>query len=235
MDAQRPPVDLLQQGQRLASGSRTVHGRVPIKDANAQDQFGVHQPLSPPTATASRPLREGQTARAMLPLTAQLAEKNASVVSNLLEIHYLDQLMLPMPPTARRLQSVRQRRNGRVLKWCSITSQMPKLSKLEHYDQFYQRVQKYTMEWETPAVRIVPATGHYALALNDEHSRRICRMLEREKDAMGSLSKALRWFANVWIGLVVLVNVIAIGVMVVGAPLCGLAWLAWLKTIALSM
>jgi hypothetical protein len=55
------------------------------------------------------------------------------------------------------------------------------------------------------------------LALNDDIRGAFNRMLEREKDAR-IFDKALRWFANVWIGLVVLVNVIAIGVMVVGAP-----------------
>lgn len=205
------PVDLLRQGQRLASGSKTVHRRVPIKDANAQINSGSS--TTKPADGSIPAVARGANGKGHAPANGPIGRENASVVSNLLEIHYLDQLMLdaahPLAP-----YSVRQDART-VLKWLNIAN--AEAIKTEHYDQFTSAFQKYTMEWETPAVGIVPATGHSPLALNDDIRGAFNRMLEREKDAR-IFDKALRWFANVWIGLVVLVNVIAIGVMVVGAP-----------------
>jgi hypothetical protein len=206
-------VDQLRRGQWLVSGPETVRGEVFNKGANPQSDSDS---LATKRADGSIPaiVRQANgTAKVQASANDPIGRENASVVSNLLEIHYLDQLMLdaahPLAP-----YSVRQDART-VLKWLNIAN--AKAIKTEHYDQFASAFQRYTMEWETPSVGFGPATGHSPLALNDDIRGAFNRMLEREKDAR-IFDKALRWFANVWIGLVVLVNVIAIGVVVIGAP-----------------
>ena len=183
-------VDQLRRGQRLADSIPAIVRRA-IGTASGPITFSKGHP------SANDPIRQ----------------KNASVASNLLEIYYLDQLMLdaahPLAP-----YSVRQDART-VLKWLKIAN--AEAIKTEHYDQFASAFQKYIMEWETPAVGFVPPAGHSPLALNDDIRGAFSRLLEREKDAK-IFDKALMWFANVWIGLIVVVNVIAIGVIVLGAP-----------------
>jgi hypothetical protein len=203
----------LRRAQWLLSGSKTVRGEAFDKVANPQSNLDS---LATKRADGSNPANVRQangTAKVQASANDRIGRENASVVSNLLEFHYLDQMMLdaahPLAP-----YSVRQ--DARiVLKWLNIAN--AEAIKTEHYDQFASAFQRYTIEWETPSVGFVPATAHSPLALNDDIRGAFNRMLEREKDAR-IFDKALWWFANVWIGLVVLVNVIAIGVVVAGAP-----------------
>ena len=183
-------VDQLRRGQRLADSILAI-----VRRANGAASGPIT--FSKGHASANDPI----------------GQENASIASNLLEIHYLDQLMHdaahPLAP-----YSVRQDART-VLKWLNIAN--AEAIKTEHYDQFASAFQKYIMEWETPSVGFVPPAGHSPLALNDDIRGAFSRLLEREKDAK-IFDKALMWFANVWIGLIVVVNIIAIGVIVVGAP-----------------
>ena len=131
---------------------------------------------------------------------------NASILSNLRGIQWLDRLILdgasPLAP-----DSVRQDARA-VLKWLSVGE--TEAIKTKHYDQFARAIQRYITEERTPTAAPTPATAHSPnLSLNDDIRGVFNRLLDREQAAM-IFDDALTWFAKVWIALIVVLNFICI-------------------------
>ena len=134
---------------------------------------------------------------------------NASILSNLRGIQWLDQLILdgtrPLAPDGLQ-QDART-----VLKWLSIGD--TEAIKTKHYDQFGRAIQSYIMEGQTSPA----AVQSLDLALNDDIRGVFNRLLDREQAAK-IFDEALRSFANVWIALIVGLNLIFIIGLVVSMP-----------------
>ena len=134
---------------------------------------------------------------------------NASILSNLRGIQWLDQLILdgtrPLAPDGLQ-QDART-----VLKWLSIGD--TEAIKTKHYDQFGRAIQSYIMEGQTSPA----AVQSLDLALNDDIRGVFNRLLDREQAAK-IFDEALTSFANVWIALIVGLNLICIIGLVVSMP-----------------
>ncbi len=157
------------------------------------------------------------------PADGPIERANGSTFGSLRGMQWLDQLMLdatqPRAPDSLREDA------RTVLKWLGIENAEAILT--EHYDQFSRAFQRYIAEWRAPSLQQVPATPHSRQALNDDIRGVFSRLLEREQAAR-ILDQSLLWFANVWIRLIVVLNVVAIIGLVVTAPTLwvGLTWVA---------
>ena len=134
---------------------------------------------------------------------------NASILTNLRGIQWLDQLILdatnPLAPDSLQ-QDART-----VLKWLSVGE--TETIKTKHYDQFGRAIQSYIMEGQaSPA-----AVQSLNLALNDDIRGVFSRLLDREQAAT-IFDEALTSFANAWIALIVVLNFICIIGLVVSVP-----------------
>jgi len=147
------------------------------------------------------------------PANELIESADASVLCNLLGIQLLDQLMLD---SADLLAPDSLRQDARtVLKWLSVGR--PEEIKTEHYDQFARAVQTCIVEGQVPSARLAPATALPPLALNDDTRGALNRLLEREQTRV-FFDKALTWFANIWIRLIVVLNFAGIIGLLVAAP-----------------
>jgi hypothetical protein len=157
------------------------------------------------------------------PADEAIERANGSAFGSLRGIHWLDQLMLdaaqPRAPDSLREDA------RTVLKWLGIEN--AEAIQTEHYDQFSRAFQRYISEWRTPSSQRAPAMARSPRALNDDIRSVFSRLLEREQAAR-ILDQSLLWFANVWIRLIVVLNIVAIIGLVVTAPTLwvGLTWVA---------
>ena len=134
---------------------------------------------------------------------------NASILTNLRGIQWLDQLILD---GTNPLASDSLQQDARtVLKWLSVGE--TETIRTKHYDQFGRAIQSYIMEGQaSPA-----AVQSLNLALNDDIRGVFSRLLDREQAAT-IFDEALTSFANVWIALIVVLNFICIIGLVVSVP-----------------
>ena len=157
------------------------------------------------------------------PADGPIERANGSTFGSLRGMQWLDQLMLdaaqPRAPDSLREDA------RTVLKWLGIENAEAILT--EHYDQFSRAFQRYIAEWRAPSLQRAPAIAHSRQALNDDIRGVFSRLLEREQAAR-ILDQSLLWFANVWIRLIVVLNIVAIIGLVVTAPTLwvGLTWVA---------
>lgn len=136
-----------------------------------------------------------------------------SPLSDLLSIHCLDELLRggaePLAP-----ESLKRDSNA-ILKWLAV--QNAETLKPEHYEKFTRAFRANMMEWETPTVR---RAIQLSLSLNDDIRAVFDRMLEREQAAV-VFDDALTWFASIWIGLMLALNLIVGVILIVAAPTIG--------------
>jgi hypothetical protein len=199
-------------GGKVESESTTpaVPHREPAQALSARctvgSTSGIPEQKTPGDAPPRGPttFNEGDHAANKLTETA-----NASILSNLRGIQWLDQLILdgtrPLAPDGLQ-QDART-----VLKWLSIGD--TEAIKTKHYDQFGRAIQSYITEGQaSPA-----AVQSLDLALNDDIRGVFNRLLDREQAAK-IFDEALTSFANVWIALIVGLNLICIIGLVVSMP-----------------
>jgi len=230
-------IDQLRVRQPPASESEIMRERVALEDAIRKVETDSGTPTPPKARSAPAPetkcadgstpgVVEQRTELANGPpsgprafpkgydRTNKLIESaDASILCNLLGIQLLDHLMLdaadPLAPDSLR-QDART-----VLKWLSV-GRSEEL-KTEHYDQFARAVQVCITEGQTPSAGLAPATALPPSALNDDMRGALNRLLEREQTAV-FFDKALTWFANIWIRLIVALNFVGIIGLLVAAP-----------------
>ncbi|MGB7101172.1 MAG: hypothetical protein WBD95_20710 [Xanthobacteraceae bacterium] len=230
-------IDQLRIRQPTASDSEIMRERAALEDAIRKVESELGTPALPQT-TSARAARakcaDGSTPNIFAqrtelangppsgprtfpegydPPNELMEAADASVLCNLLGIQLLDQLMLdaadPLAP-----DSLRQNA-WTVLKWLSIGK--PEELKAKHYDQFARAVQVCIMEAQTPSGGLVPATAQPPLVLHEDMRGALNGLLEREQTAE-FFDKALTWFANVWIRLIVALNVVGIIGLLIAAP-----------------
>lgn len=131
---------------------------------------------------------------------------------NFLPMQWLDQLMLD---AARPFAPDSLRCDGRtVLKWLNVET--AEAIKTEHYDQITRAFQKYIKEWQRPCA-VSPETRRSPPVLNDDIRSIFSRLLEREQAAV-VFDGMVIWFANIWIRLIIALNLIAIIGLLITAP-----------------
>jgi hypothetical protein len=142
-----------------------------------------------------------------------LNSDGSTFLRNLLGIQLLDTLMLD---AAKPLSSEGAARDARtVLRWLGVDN--TKEISPEHYDQFACAVQNYITECRYQSVRLSPTTYCARSALNDDVRDVLNRLLEREQTER-VVDDALTSFARIWIGLFVLLNLLAIILLQLAAP-----------------
>jgi hypothetical protein len=143
----------------------------------------------------------------------QVQCRASSRVNDLFSIHCLDELLrsgaAPLAP-----ESLKRDSNA-ILQWLGANN--AEALKPKHYEQFTQALRAYMMEWETSAGRPPTKTVQLPPSLNEDVRGIFSRMLEREQ-AAAVLGDALTWFGNVWIGLMLAVNLIATIILIAAAP-----------------
>ena len=156
-------------------------------------------------------LREGDN------LPSELANTDGSTfVRNLLGIQLLDGLMLD---ATKPLSSESAARDARtVLRWLGVEN--TKEISSEHYDQFACAVQNYITECRDQSVRLCPTTYCARSALNDDVRGVLNRLLEREQTER-VVDDTLTSFARIWIGLFVVLNLLAVILLQLAAPTLG--------------
>ncbi len=102
-----------------------------------------------------------------------------------------------------------------ILKWLAL--QNSEAIKPEHYERFTRALQTYMTECKTPDVRRAAETAPPSSSINDDVRAIFDRMLEREQ-ADVVFEDALTWFALLWFGLMLALNVIVGIVLIVAAP-----------------
>lgn len=131
----------------------------------------------------------------------------------LLGIQWLDQLMVdaarPTAPTSL------QEDARTVLEWLGIEG--PEAITMQHYDRFTRAFQRYISECQASSVGHAPTTNDLPFVLTDDLRGAFSRLLEREQTAK-IFDQALGWFAKVWIGIFVILNVIAVIGLIATAP-----------------
>ncbi len=156
-------------------------------------------------------LREGDN------LPSESANTDGSTfVRNLLGIQLLDGLMLD---ATKPLSSESAARDARtVLRWLGVEN--TKEISSEHYDQFACAVQNYITECRDQSVRLCPTTYCARSALNDDVRGVLNRLLEREQTER-VVDDTLTSFARIWIGLFVVLNLLAVILLQLAAPTLG--------------
>ena len=153
-------------------------------------------------------LREGDHSSSELP-----DADGSTFLRNLLGIQLLDGLMLD---AAKPLSSESAAQDARtVLRWLGVDN--TKEISSEHYDQFACAVHNYIMECRNQSVRLSPSTYCARSALNDDVRGVLNRLLEREQ-AERVVDDTLTSFARIWIGLFVLLNLLAVILLQLAAP-----------------
>jgi hypothetical protein len=142
-----------------------------------------------------------------------MANVEIPIFKHLLGIKWLDQLMLDaaVPTAPDSLQADART----VLKWLGVDT--PAALDIEHYDRFTRAFQRYIMECQNPSLGPLTATCDSSLLLNDDIRATFSRLLEREQTAR-VFDKALLWVANVWIKMVLILNLVAVIGLVGTAP-----------------
>ena len=153
-------------------------------------------------------LREGDDLPSESPNT-----DGSTFLRNLLGIQLLDGLMLD---ATKPLSSESAARDARtVLRWLGVEN--TKEISSEHYDQFACAVQRYITECRNQSVRLSPTTYCTRSALNDDVRGVLNRLLEREQTER-VVDDTLTSFARIWIGLFVVLNLLAVVLLQVAAP-----------------
>ena len=146
--------------------------------------------------------------------SSELPDADGSTfLRNLLGIQLLDRLMLD---AAKPLSSEGAARDARtVLRWLGVDN--TKEISPEHYDQFACAVQNYITECRNQSVRLSPTTYCARSALNDDVRGVLNRLLEREQTER-VVDDTLTSFARIWIGLFVVLNLLAVILLQLAAP-----------------
>ena len=190
---------------------KTLQDRLSIRIANRQSKPEPTRTAAP-KADGSSQDANGQPTATNHDAAKELTETaNAKILGNLIGIKLLDGLILdaarPSAPG-----SLKQDQET-VFKWLGIGES--KAIQPEHYDRFGGAVCRYITECQDPFARLAPAMAKSPSALNDDLRSVLSRMLEQEQTGT-IVDRVLTWFANVWIGLFVALNVVAvIGLLIV--------------------
>jgi hypothetical protein len=146
--------------------------------------------------------------------SSELPDADGSTfLRNLLGIQLLDRLMLD---AAKPLSSEGAARDARtVLRWLGVDN--TKEISAEHYDQFARAVQNYITECRNQSVRLSPTTYCARSALNDDVRGVLNRLLDREQTER-VVDDTLTSFARIWIGLFVVLNLLAVILLQLAAP-----------------
>jgi hypothetical protein len=137
----------------------------------------------------------------------------STFLRNLLGIQLLDRLMLD---AARPLSSEGAARDARtVLRWLGVDN--TKEISAEHYDQFARAVHNYITECRNQSVRLSPTTYCARSALNDDVRGVLNRLLDREQTER-VVDDTLTSFARIWIGLSIVLNLLAVILLQLAAP-----------------
>lgn len=146
--------------------------------------------------------------------SSELPDADGSTfLRNLLGIQLLDRLMLD---AAKPLSSEGAARDARtVLRWLGVDN--TKEISAEHYDQFACAVQNYITECRNQSVRLSPTTYCARSSLNDDVRGVLNRLLDREQTER-VVDDTLTSFARIWIGLFVVLNLLAVILLPLAAP-----------------
>jgi hypothetical protein len=146
--------------------------------------------------------------------SSELPDADGSTfLRNLLGIQLLDRLMLD---AANPLSSEGAARDARtVLRWLGVDN--TKEISAEHYDQFACAVQNYITECRNQSVRLSPTTYCARSSLNDDVRGVLNRLLDREQTER-VVDDTLTSFARIWIGLFVVLNLLAVILLPLAAP-----------------
>jgi hypothetical protein len=149
----------------------------------------------------------------------------SSRLSDAFSIHCLDELLRggaePLAPESLKWDS------NAILRWLAV--QNAEALEPKHYEQFTRALRAYMMEWEPPARRQATGTTQLTLSISDEVCAVFGRMLEREQAAV-VFDDALTWFANIWIALMLTLNLIIGLILIVAAPAIGAGFGKFLAT-----
>jgi hypothetical protein len=204
------------EGAPVRRLSRTNAG--PVQEGEARF-FGSNSRVAPSVAAHSQSVETTVAANAFHSFAAipcsddQSQSAHSSRLSDLFSIHCLDELLRA---GAEQLAPESLKRDADViLKWLAV--QNSEAITPEHYEQFTRALQTYMTECKTPDVRRATETAQLSSSVNDDVRAIFDRMLEREQ-ADVIFEDALTWFALLWFGLMLALNLIVSIVLIVAAP-----------------
>jgi hypothetical protein len=192
--------------------------RLPVQEGEART-FGSNSRVAPSIAVHRQSFETTVAADAFYSFAAipcsddQSQSAHSSRLSDLFSIHCLDELLRA---GAEQLAPESLKRDAEViLKWLAV--QNSEAIKPEHYEQFTRALQTYMAECKTPDVPRVTETAQLSSSVSDDVRAIFDRMLEREQ-ADVIFEDALTWFALLWFGLMLALNLIVSIVLIVAAP-----------------
>ena len=102
-----------------------------------------------------------------------------------------------------------------ILNW--LAAQDAGALKPKHYGQFTAALRAYMTECDSSVVRQVVGPVQLSPPINDDIRAVFDRMLEREQAAL-VFNDALSWFATIWLGLIIALNLIVGIILLITAP-----------------
>jgi hypothetical protein len=224
------PVDQQRVEQRPGLSTASVPGdrapiehgipRVkPVTGGNAvppAESVPLQPPQSPNDITTQRTATRNEPSRGATvgePLRRFADSANTAILDNLAGIQLLDQLLLdasnPLAP-----DNLKQDAEA-VLKWLGIGEQ--RAIKIEHYDQFGRAIRTHMTKATTSSSKTALGAEQVPSPLvTDEISRVFDRLLDEQQSAM-VFDKALTWFADIWIKLIIALNFVVIVALLASA------------------
>jgi hypothetical protein len=205
-----PP--LLGTNENADALSRTEPGRRRPGDAHDMASVAAGDQRAAEALGENRPRRLAATQGPK----EQLQRIPSSRLSDLFAMRCLDRLLRggaeQWAPESLRSDAIT------ILNWLA----MPNAEDIQakHYEQFTRGLRAYMAECEEPSTSQATTTCHSSLRMNDEIRGVFARMLEREQ-AGALCDDLLAWFARIWIGLMLALNLIVGVFFVLSAPTLG--------------